>query len=382
MGSLQALRSSLFFVSLPIFFINFLLPIKSKELGASAFEIGGLFSLFTLSLVLLRPIVGAWVDRIGRKTFFVAALLLYVLAYLGYAWSVDLAAMYVARFCQGIGASFLLITVDTITTDLTSVSERGQALGKNIETQTRASMLGATLGFGMVGAMPLLAWQYSFYFFAFAAIGGLLVALLKLEQTGAGQEQKHTERYKPGDRLKRFFPILLLLGFAGSVVQPIFLVYLQDNFTTDIRLLAWAFLPIGILYTVLPSKTGKLSDKFGSSALLIAGAVLSAAVYLLIPFVGSYWWLILVYTLSAVGWALIEPTRKAFVANHGDDASVARNFGITEFVFGCGATLGPLAGGYLYDQFSFSASLVTTSVVLGAVVLLVLFYLPGEENTE
>ncbi len=376
MSSLQALRRSLFLVSLPIFFINFVLPIKSKELGASAFEIGGLFSLFTFSLVLLRPIVGMWVDRVGRKLFFLIALLLYTLAYLGYAWSVDLTAMYVARFCQGIGASLLLITVDTITTDLVSAPERGQALGRNMETQTRASMLGATVGFTLVGVIPLVAWQYSFYLFAVAAAAGLFVALFKLKQTGSANLQKNGISFTPGDGLKRFLWILLLLGFASSVVQPIFLVYLQDAFTTDIRLLAWAFLPMGILYTVLPSRTGKLSDRYGPAALLTAGAIVTAIVYLMIPFIQGYWWLIVIYTISAVGWALIEPARKAYVANHGNPETVAKNFGISEFAFGCGATVGPLVGGYLYDNVNFFASVATASVVLVFVVLLVRFYLP------
>jgi len=379
MSSIIALRRSLFLVSLPLFFINFILPIKSKELGASALEIGGLFSLFTFSLVLLRPIVGIWVDRVGRKVFFVGALLLYAFAYLGYAGSEDLVAMYIARFCQGIGASLLLITVDTITTDLTPALDRGQALGRNVETQTRASMLGATIGFMLVGAIPALAWEYSFYLFAFAALLGVLVAVTKLKQTGgSGVLATIDQKYSASAGFKQFLPVLVLLGFASTLVQPIFLVYLQDKFTTDIRILAWAFLPMGILYTVLPSRTGKLADRFGPMNVLIAGAVITGLVYLAIPAVKNYWWLVVVFTISAVGWALIEPARKAFVANQGDQSRIAMNFGVSEFAFGIGATLGPLAGGYLYDIFDFRAPLVTTTLVLTIVVLLVKFYLPRD----
>ncbi|MFT4713916.1 MAG: MFS family permease [Candidatus Azotimanducaceae bacterium] len=376
MSSIQALRRSLFLVSLPLFFINFVLPIKSKALGASAFEIGGLFSLFTFSLVLLRPLVGIWIDRIGRKVFFVVALLLYSMAYLGYAWSEGLAAMYIARFCQGIGASLLLIAVDTITTDLTLVAERGQALGRNVETQTRASMLGATIGFTLVGAIPVLAWQYSFYLFACAALIGFFVAMIGLKQTLPSAKKSTEGSYQVGEGLKRFLLVLILLGFASSVIQPIFLVYLQDEFTTDVRLLAWAFLPMGILYTVLPSRTGRLSDRFGPNNVIIIGAAIAAMVYLVIPLIQGYWWLVLVYTGSAVGWALIEPARKAFVANHGDQSNIAKNFGMSEFAFGIGATLGPLAGGYLYDKFDFSMPLIATTIVLASVVLLVKFYIP------
>ena len=170
--------------------------------------------------------------------------------------------------------------------------------------------------------------------------------------------------------------MLILLVFASSVIQPIFLVYLQDEFTTYVRPLAWAFWPTGILYTVLPSGVGRLSDRFGPNNVFIIGAAITAMVYLVIPLIQGYRWLVLVYTRSAVGWALIAPARKAFVANHGDQSNIAKNFGISEFAFGIGATLGPFAGGYLYDKFDFSMPLIATTIVWASVVLLFKFYIP------
>ena len=133
MRAIHALCRSLFWASLPLFY-QFSLPIKSKELVVSAFEIWLLFSLFTFSLVRLRPLADIWIDRIGPEGVFVAALSLYSLACHGYAWSAGLTSMSVAWCLQGIGVSLLLIPVDTITTDLTPVAETGKVLGRNVET--------------------------------------------------------------------------------------------------------------------------------------------------------------------------------------------------------------------------------------------------------
>jgi MFS family permease len=54
-------------------FLWFALPIYSKILGASALEIGGMFSIFALTIALLRPLIGIASDKMGRKYFFVAA---------------------------------------------------------------------------------------------------------------------------------------------------------------------------------------------------------------------------------------------------------------------------------------------------------------------
>ena len=71
---LQRLRASIFFVSLPFGILMFALPLVGREMGASALEIGGLFSVFALMLVIIRPLVGHGLDRWGRRPFLIAGL--------------------------------------------------------------------------------------------------------------------------------------------------------------------------------------------------------------------------------------------------------------------------------------------------------------------
>ena len=51
----STLRSTLLLVSLPFGILNFVLPIYGRDVGASAVEIGMLFSAFSLMMVVLRP---------------------------------------------------------------------------------------------------------------------------------------------------------------------------------------------------------------------------------------------------------------------------------------------------------------------------------------
>lgn len=62
---LATLQTSIFLVSFPFGIIAFVLPIYSRQRGASALEIGSLFSAFSLATVLLRPLVGRAIDRAG-----------------------------------------------------------------------------------------------------------------------------------------------------------------------------------------------------------------------------------------------------------------------------------------------------------------------------
>jgi DHA1 family multidrug resistance protein-like MFS transporter len=87
------------------------------------------------------------------------------------------------------------------------------------------------------------------------------------------------------------------------------------------------------------------------------------------PLASGFWWLVLIYSCSVIGWSLIEPTRKSLIASVGNPQTTARNFGLAETAFGLGAVLGPLIGGYLYDNVSHASPFIFNGVlVLGLAV--------------
>ena len=350
--ALIVLRRCLFIVSMPMFYISFALPVQSRALGASAVEIGGLFSLFTFSILLIRPVIGFGIDYLGRRLFFLLALQLYIGAYAGYTVAGSIEMMYVARFFQGIGAALLLITVDTMTTDLAPTNERGESMGRTMEFQARASVVGATIGFSVVGIVPLLAWRLSFGLFAVLAVLALIYALLKLPESRPDNSQAHTQHMPLSADLIRLFALLVLLGTAGALILPIYLIYLQDSFTEDPRMLSWAFLPAAFVFMFLPSKLGALADRLNPRLMMVVGMLTAGCLYFAMPLANNFWILVLVYSLSVIGWSLIEPTRRLITASLAPTTSLARTFGLAEMAYGLGATAGPLIGGYLYDYVS------------------------------
>ena len=127
-------------------FILFGLPLRAEDLGASGFEIGILFSIFTVALLVLRPLVGIGLDRIGRRPFFIAAMIFYLFANSLYAIGDTINGLYFARAFHGIGFALLAITAETITADLTEQKNRAEAMGGNIASQSRGGMIGAFMG--------------------------------------------------------------------------------------------------------------------------------------------------------------------------------------------------------------------------------------------
>ena len=70
-----------FWVSFPFGIVSFLPPVYDKELGASAVEIGGYFSAFSLVPALIRLFIGQALDKYARRPFLIAGYVLSTLTF-------------------------------------------------------------------------------------------------------------------------------------------------------------------------------------------------------------------------------------------------------------------------------------------------------------
>ena len=173
---IRVLQQPILFGSLAFGFLSFALPIYGKNLGASALEIGGLFAIVSLVLVLARPIVGWALDRIGRKVFFVAALVCFTASMGLFALVDSITGLYIAQFVRGLGGAMMWISAYTIATDLSGSDQRGKAVGHVDEARARGSLFGGIAGFVLFSQLPVdIGWQVIFAGYAlFAAVGAWL----------------------------------------------------------------------------------------------------------------------------------------------------------------------------------------------------------------
>ena len=71
---------AIFLGSASFAFLNFGLPIYADEIGLDAVMIGGTYATFMGTIVVVRPLIGIALDRMGRRWFFVLAFAFYVAA--------------------------------------------------------------------------------------------------------------------------------------------------------------------------------------------------------------------------------------------------------------------------------------------------------------
>lgn len=106
-----------------------LLPLYIQRLGGTEAQIGVVMGMYNATGIFCQPLVGAWVDRVGRRPFMVFGVSLVVLASLGFALFASLPVFALLRALQGLGFSVFFVANYTMVVDLVPPERRGWALG-------------------------------------------------------------------------------------------------------------------------------------------------------------------------------------------------------------------------------------------------------------
>ncbi len=217
-----------------------------------------MYTAFTVTMLLLRPIVGWALDRYGRRWFFTSAFVFYCISMFVFSQSTSLFDFYIARGLQGIGASLMWISARTMVGDVAHATQRGRQMGRITVNSVRGSMVGAFYGFTLLGMMPIQqAWSLAFTGYSVAALFGLVLAFLRVRETAPEPTApEHATVVVLQPAYIRLLIVVFLSGFSGALIEPIYLIFLQDKFHLGITMLALAFFPAGIVYAILPQYAG------------------------------------------------------------------------------------------------------------------------------
>jgi MFS family permease len=395
-GMHQRLQLVITLASFSTFVITAGLPIYSTEIGASGFEVGGLFAMGALMTAIARPIIGRALDIYGRKPFLLLGMAIEAISMILFAMSRDVISLFLASTAQGFGLGTMLLSAYAMTADLAMGEGRAGSFGSTEQAQYRGGLYGALLavpvllltGFDAQGELRVTstAWSVMFILFAIMGLLALLFAWRGMHETYS-VIVRHEVQTK-GDAPQKIHPqlyvlmsIVALTSASSSGIAPFILKYIQDHITQDVSMIALAYLPASIAWGFLPSKMGIIADRFGRKLPMALGLIVSGIFSAFIPYLSTIFPLMIFATLEAVCYSAAVPAEQALVADMTGGKQRGIGFGLYTLGMSAGRVIGPLIMGWLYDQFRSGPFFANAAILLiGTFLVLVLLRDPSKSR--
>ena len=337
-------NSILFFANAAIFASWFYLPVFSeKDLGLSEFQIGLIFTIYGITLLLSSYLFGILSDRFGRKQFLYAGFLASILTFGLQSVAVDFWSLLIIRGVAGFSIGIYPAAL------VAYVYEARKQMGKFSSFGSLGFGFGAVVA-GYLG--EIIGIRYSFLVSSLFFSISLLFAL-KLPNV---KSLRIRVPLFPIDVIKRnrsvYFSFLMRHSGAHAI-WIIFPLYLLDLGAT----LFW----IGIIHATNALSQFVymffLTDRYSSRKLVSIGLSLSALTFLLFLFATVWWELIPLQILLAASWSCLYVGSLKYVTERNVERATAT--GMLNSVMSLSMIFGGILGGTISFYFGKYATILT-----------------------
>ncbi len=329
-----------------------LLPLfLTQTLGASPAILGFIEGLAESIASLLRVFSGYISDRFGRRKpltilGYASSTVGKLFLYLALGWHAVLAGRVVDRFGKGIRTA----PRDTLIAESADPNRRGRAFGLHRAMDTLGATIGVLLAYLFLRASPT---QYrGIFLWALLPAAAAVVVLFAARETRGGARPASLPRLHWSGldrRLQGFLVVVFLFTLGNSSNQ--FLILRANNLGVTPANAILLYLLYNVLYTLVSYPAGRLSDRVGRRAILVAGYAVYGLVYLSFALARGATVLIVAFAAYGVYIGLSEGVEKALVADLAPSELRATAIGLHATLVGIGLFPASLLAGWLWTTF-------------------------------
>jgi predicted MFS family arabinose efflux permease len=312
---LIVLAAGMFAIGTDSFVVAGILPQVSKSLGVTVGVAGQMVTLYALSYALLSPVIAATAAHWPRKRLLLAGLAVFVVGNLVTAIAPTIEWVLASRLLAGLGAAMFSPTATATGASLVPPEKRANALAIVIAGLTSATALGSPMGTFIGG---LGDWRSTMWFVTAVGLVASVAVYIMLPNIPALPAVTLRQRLAP---LKDSRVVLTLLTTLAAY-SGLFAVYTYIGVTLDRAtggkpdVLAGLLLMWGLAATVGNLAAGKLTDRFGSRAIIYGAIAISAIDFALLPFATAHYWsaAVAIIVWGVCGWGLLVPQQHRLIS--------------------------------------------------------------------
>ena len=328
---MRSLPRNVWAVSLTSFFmdvssemiLNILPLFLSNILGVRTNIIGLIEGIAEATASILKVFSGWLSDRLrARKWLAVAGYAISAVAkpffYFAHSWEAVAAVRWVDRVGKGIRTS----PRDALVADSIDEKQRGLAFGFHRAADTGGAVVGLLISFVVVWLaqknMATLDRDTFRTLVLISVIPGIL-AVLSLALGSRDVEVTSTRelpRISFRDLGRPFLTFMIIVGIfdLGNSSDAFLILRAQERGLSVLGILGM-LITFNIVYTLVSTPAGDLSDRLGRRQVIIGGWIVYALIYLGLAFAAQGWHVWILYALYGVYYGLAYGTTKAMVAD-------------------------------------------------------------------
>lgn len=250
-----------FFLFISYYALLVTLPAAAINDLQSSSSIAGLFTtIFLAAAIIIRPFVGSWIDRFGKRFVLLISYLLFTLVSLMYGFFHSVIILLILRFLQGLGFGLATASAGGVAADVIPDSRKGEGLGYFVMSNNLAMVIGPFLGitfYSKYGLMVLFA--VAFVCSLFGYLCGMLIKTPKQEQTRNVSPEKQPMFEKGA------VPYGIIAGFLGIAYSGIlsFMAVFAAERGMETES-SYFFLVFAIVLLLSRPFTGRWYDRYGA----------------------------------------------------------------------------------------------------------------------
>lgn len=367
--TLSILLTNLFIAFLGIGLVIPVLPTIINELGITGSVVGYMVAAFAITQLIVSPIAGRMVDRLGRKIMIITGLFIFGLSEFLFGLGKTIEILFISRMLGGVSAAFIMPAVTAFIADITSMDQRPKALGFMSATISTGFIIGPGIG----GFLAEIGTRVPFYTAGILGVFAAIFSIILLKEPTRAKDDTAAAPSIVGSFKQVFSPLyfipfvlIFVLSFGLAAFESLFSLFVDHKFSftpSDIAIIISGGGIVGAIAQLVLFDW--LTRKMGEIQLIRYSLILSAFLTFAMTMVESYASILFVTFFVFVGFDLIRPAVTSYLSKiAGNEQGFVG--GMNSMFTSLGNVFGPIVGGVLFDiNLNYPYYFATIVLVLG-----------------
>lgn len=359
---------TIFIALLGVGLIAPIMPMYAINLGATGLTLGFMVAGFSISQMIVQPIVGNASDRVGRKRFMITGLIITAVSAIAFRFANSVFLLVLFRMVQGTGSAMITPIAMAYVGDMAPEGKEGRYM-----SVLNIAMFAGFGGGPLVGGLFSDLWGINAAFYAmaiFSVVALALVLLLLPSRVADTSAQTRTRvfamlgrmlknRKLAGTLLSRLATMTIMSPTFGYL--PIIMTREMGASGTEIGLVLAART---LTNAVLQPPFGRMADRLNKAVLIASGSIAVSALIFFIPSAKTFPMFLLLFLGMGAAEAAIWPTLGALAVEGGREYGQGSMMGAFNTALSIGILIGSMGGGLLMDLFGIEYAFYGVAVFL------------------